>query len=105
MRTAPALMLICATLAAAGPLCAAGRDEERRERMPESVRRIENETGGRVLQVRPMQRGDREIYRVKVLTPEGRVRVMQDDPRRRMREPVPTPVRAPAPAPSKREDR
>lgn len=64
-------------------------DDDRREQMPESVRRIESETGGRVLQVRPMQRGNREIYRMKVLTPEGRIRVVQDDPRQRMRESAP----------------
>ena len=44
------------------------------------VRQVER-AGGRVLQAEPMQRGGREIYRFKVLTPEGRVRVMQGDPR------------------------
>ncbi len=98
MRIFPPILLSIVTLTVALPLSAAGRDDARRERaaererMPESVQRIENETGGRVLQVRPMQRGDREIYRVKVLTPEGRVRVMQDDPRRQMRDqPAPQP--------------
>jgi len=103
MRIHPALMLISATLVAAGSVCAADRDEPRRERMPESVQRIEHETGGRVLQVRPMQRGDREIYRVKVLTPEGRVRVMQDDPRRHAR-PAPMPQRLPEPVPPRPRD-
>jgi hypothetical protein len=63
------------------PLPAAGNDNEPHGRLPESVRRVERETGGKVLQVRPIQRGDREIYRMKVLTPDGRVRVVQDDPR------------------------
>ena len=44
------------------------------------VRQVER-AGGRVLQAEPMQRGGREVYRFKVLTPEGRVRVMQGDPR------------------------
>jgi hypothetical protein len=103
MRHTLLISLVCASLAAAGPTRAAGReDDNRRERMPESVQRIESETGGRVLQVRPMQRGDREIYRVKVLMPEGRVRVMQDDPRRRAREPAAPP---PPPSPRQRDDR
>jgi hypothetical protein len=42
---------------------------------------VERDTGGKVLQVKPIQRGDREIYRMKVLTPDGRVKVVQDDPR------------------------
>jgi hypothetical protein len=66
------------------PLLAAAqeRDERPHARLPESVRRIERETGGKVLQVRPIQRGDREIYRMKVLTPDGRVKIVQDDPKR-----------------------
>lgn len=47
----------------------------------ESVRRVELETGGRVLRVEPVRRGGRDTYRMKVLTPEGRVRVMQDNRR------------------------
>ena len=41
------------------------------------VRQVERD-GGRVLQAEPMQRGGRQVYRLKVLTPEGRVRVLQD---------------------------
>lgn len=63
------------------PAWSVARDNEQYSRLPESVARVERETGGKVLQVKPIQRGDREIYRMKVLTPEGRVKVMQDDPR------------------------
>jgi hypothetical protein len=45
------------------------------------VRQVER-AGGRVLQAEPMQRGGQEVYRFKVLTPEGRVRVMQGEPQR-----------------------
>jgi hypothetical protein len=37
-------------------------------------------TGGEVLRAEPMQRDGREVYRLKVLTADGRVRVVQDDP-------------------------
>lgn len=48
----------------------------------DSVRRVERQTGGEVLRAEPMQRDGREVYRLKVLTADGRVRVMQDDPDR-----------------------
>lgn len=51
--------------------------------LPDSVRRVERETGGEVLRAEPMQRDGREVYRFKVLTADGRVRVMQDDPNAR----------------------
>lgn len=51
-----------------------------RSALPDSVRRVENQTGGEVLRAEPMQRDGREVYRLKVLTSDGRVRVMQDDP-------------------------
>lgn len=54
--------------------------KEARASLPESVRRVERQTGGEVLRAEPMQRDGREVYRLKVLTSDGRVRVMQDDP-------------------------
>jgi len=41
---------------------------------------VERQTGGEVLRAEPMQRDGREVYRLKVLTADGRVRVVQDDP-------------------------
>jgi hypothetical protein len=60
----------------------------RRERseLPESVLRAERQTGGEVLRAERMQRDGREVYRLKVLTPDGRVRIMRDDPRERRRD-------------------
>lgn len=48
------------------------------------VRQVERD-GGRVLQAQPMQRSGEEVYRLKVLTPEGRVRVIQGDSSERSR--------------------
>jgi hypothetical protein len=48
--------------------------------LPDSVRRVERQTGGEVLRAEPMQRDGREVYRLKVLTADGRVRVVQEDP-------------------------
>ncbi len=58
-----------------------------REDAGAQVRQVER-AGGRVLQAEPMQRGGREVYRFKVLTPEGRVRVMQGEPQGGTPDPV-----------------
>lgn len=50
--------------------------------LPDSVRRVERTTGGEVLRAEPMQRDGREVYRMKVLTADGRIRVVQEDPRK-----------------------
>lgn len=91
-------LVACALLGLCAPMSLPAQEREERPhaRLPESVRRIERETGGKVLQVRPIQRGDREIYRMKVLTPDGRVKIVQDDPKRpREREPGRDPPRDP----------
>ena len=67
-------------------LPAQAQDEARetsseREDAGNRVRQVERD-GGRVLQAEPMQRSGREVYRLKVLTPEGRVRVLDDSRRR-----------------------
>ncbi len=90
LRQATLLFLLLAGSAAAwadAPERNAPRDrpqaKDQREDLPDSVRRVERETGGEVLRAEPMQRDGREVYRIKVLTADGRVRVMQDDPNAR----------------------
>jgi hypothetical protein len=53
----------------------------------DSVRRAERQAGGEVIRAEPMQRDGREVYRLKVLTADGRVRVVQDDPQARAARP------------------
>jgi hypothetical protein len=43
----------------------------------EAVQRVQRETEGKVLAVQTLTIGQRKIYRIKVLTPDGRMRVMQ----------------------------
>jgi hypothetical protein len=71
-------LLMTVAFAAAAPAFAEQRTEVRsqREDAGARVRQVER-SGGRVLQAEPMQRGGEEVYRLKVLTPEGRVRVIQ----------------------------
>jgi hypothetical protein len=73
-------LLLLAALAAVVPVqVEAQRGGGQREEAGARVRQVERD-GGRVLQAQPMQRGGEEVYRLKVLTPEGRVRVLQDAP-------------------------
>jgi len=75
------------TLAWAGSPAATDKDKahaskdtrDKDNTLPASVRRIERETGGKVLKAQPIERDGREIYRVKIMTPQGRVRVVEDD--------------------------
>lgn len=62
------------------PPPAHSQSQGNRVTLPDSVRRVERQTGGEVLRAEPMQRDGREVYRMKVLTADGRVRVVQDDP-------------------------
>jgi hypothetical protein len=41
------------------------------------VEKVQQETNGKVLSVQTLQIGKRRVYRIKVLTPEGQVRVVE----------------------------
>ncbi|MGH7745884.1 MAG: PepSY domain-containing protein [Candidatus Dormibacteria bacterium] len=43
----------------------------------EAIARVQHETNGKVLAVQTLQVGKRKIYRIKVLTHDGEVRVVQ----------------------------
>ena len=95
MRLGSLSMLVLALLLIAG---GTGVFAAEAGQLPESVSRIERETGGRVLSAEPRQRGGREMNRIKVYTPEGRVRVMWDDPQRERRDGTRRGERGPRPA-------
>jgi hypothetical protein len=68
--------LVLAVATAAGPALARDRDS----RLPDAVRRVERETNGQILRAEQMRSGNRQVSRIKVLTPDGRVRVLRGDP-------------------------
>ncbi len=75
--------LIIAVLLA-GPVAAKDRppperDDHEQRSLSESVRRVERNTGGRVVGAERIRGGQRDIDRVKVVTPEGRVRVIRHE--------------------------
>lgn len=78
--------LIALTLCA--PVLA--KDEDRREErsrddrsLSDSVRQVERNTGGRVVGAERIRASSRDIDRVKVVTPEGRVKVIRHEARSR----------------------
>ena len=46
----------------------------------QATRMVREETGGRILSAEEVQRGNRSVYRIRVLLDEGRVRVVEVDP-------------------------
>jgi uncharacterized membrane protein YkoI len=44
----------------------------------EAVAKVQQETSGKVLSVQTLMQGKRKVYRIKVLTLDGHVRVVQD---------------------------
>ncbi|HEY9143165.1 MAG TPA: hypothetical protein VIM90_03940 [Arenimonas sp.] len=69
-------LLLIAAFALALPAWAEEARVQRAE-VGERIRQVERD-GGRVLRAERMQRGGEDVYRIKVLTPEGRVRVLHD---------------------------
>ena len=95
------LVLLVAALGAGQAM--AQRKPQKADSPPaDSVRRAERQAGGEVIRAEPMQRDGREVYRMKVLTADGRVRVVQDDPQARDTRPKRnnTQVRPPEPEPA-----
>lgn len=83
------VVLLCLALAPAALLPAAAeaarlyvvRGEEAGLSLDAAVAQVQRETGGRVLSADADRRGGRTVYRIKVLTPSGHVRVYLIDAR------------------------
>lgn len=45
--------------------------------LQEAVERVQQETGGKILSAETVRIGRQKMFRIKVLTPDGRVRVVQ----------------------------
>lgn len=79
-RTRPCLSLLMCLLLAGASASSFAQQSAEQGQVRESVRRVERETGGRVLRIESIQRNGQDVYRMKVLIPGGRVRVVQDRP-------------------------
>ncbi len=57
-------------------LAEADRRQQRRISLNEAVELVQSQTGGRVLQAQEVRGDGRDIYRIKVLTRQGEVRIV-----------------------------
>jgi uncharacterized membrane protein YkoI len=73
MRLPPRLrpLLLAVLLAASAPAAA-----QRAISLQDAVDRVQRETGGKILSAETVQQGRASVYRIKVLTREGRVQVV-----------------------------
>lgn len=74
----PLRMLACVLVisAAVGSPSALATDAQ----VQQAVDRVQREHNGKVLSVQKLQIGKRKIYRIKVLTPDGQVKVVEVKP-------------------------
>jgi uncharacterized membrane protein YkoI len=68
-KTFVAILLGLSLSLAAGPAAALS--------LQEAVAQVERETGGKILSAETIRVGSGVVYRIKVLTPDGRIRVFQ----------------------------
>jgi uncharacterized membrane protein YkoI len=66
-------VLLCALALAFAALPVEARELSAQE----AVAKVQQETSGKVLSVQTLTMGKRKFYRIKVLTPDGQVRVVQ----------------------------
>jgi hypothetical protein len=71
-RRFPLLLLAIALALPAAPVLA-----QRALNLQEAVERVQQETGGKILSAETVRIGRQKMFRIKVLTPDGRVRVVQ----------------------------
>lgn len=66
-----ALLLLAGTLA-----CGSFAHAQSANSLQEAVERVQRETGGKILSAETVQQGRQAVYRIKVLTRDGRVHVV-----------------------------
>ena len=72
MKRVFAIAIVClAALTAASSAYAAGTT------LQDAIAKVERDTHGKVLSAETKRTGNRSVYRIKVLTPDGRVQVIE----------------------------
>ena len=71
--------IVCLALCCTAPLGAQDRPQPSTERptLHEAIEQVRRQTGGRILSAETVGHGRNQVYRIKVLTPQGSVRVVQ----------------------------
>jgi ABC-type uncharacterized transport system auxiliary subunit len=70
------LLLACLPALMLAGVVHAGPQDKAQLTLEEAVAKVQQETGGKILSADPRRLGRRTEYRIKVLTPEGHVRVI-----------------------------
>jgi hypothetical protein len=76
MKLRTAIVCFLLAISVAGTAAAKG-GKQKDSALPESVRKVERETGGDVLRAESRTQNGEEVTRVKVITPQGRVRTVE----------------------------
>ena len=71
-----AIRILLALLLGLG-LAAGAVQAQRAVSLQDAVEKVQRETGGKILSAQTVKVGKTKLYRVKVLLPDGRVRVVQ----------------------------
>ena len=74
MRTRRSIASFCLAICLA--VSAVPAAAQRAVSLQDAVERVQRQTGGRILSAETVRVGRQKLYRVKVLTPEGRVQVI-----------------------------
>jgi hypothetical protein len=72
----PLTLLAILLVVLAGALSAAPAAAQRAISLQDAVDRVQRETGGKILSAETVRQGRASVYRIKVLTREGRVQVV-----------------------------
>jgi hypothetical protein len=76
VRTRPLQMLACLSALCLAGLAQAATPAAPAMTLEQAVAKVQDETGGKILSADPRQLGRRMEYRIKVLTPDGHVRIV-----------------------------
>ncbi len=74
---ATACILGCTAVAVARPPVAHAAPASSQMSLEQAVREVQHQTRGRILAADTISRGRANVYRIKVLTPQGKIRVVQ----------------------------
>lgn len=74
---ASACIFACAAVAFARPPVVHAAPASSQMSLEQAVRQVQHQTHGRILAADTISRGRTNVYRIKVLTPQGKIKVMQ----------------------------
>ncbi len=71
------IAMLLALVSGFSPAAFAAEAPHAKLKLPEAIEQVRQETGGRILSAQTVGHGKNQVYRIKVLTAKGSVRVVQ----------------------------